>query len=213
MPINLTATFLTKMSDYHQDKHKIFESYYTQQSHFLTTFQRKLLLENMEADLRPEYRRRIEIMLLADMGYSQAQICEALGCSQEMARYWIAMAQTGRAHNWQDRPIGRPKTINSEYLNRLQELVSRSPREYGYSFRYWTAGWLSKQLSKEFGIEVSDRHINRLLQKLGLSNQQKRSRTKKVANLTQERAITIDDLQSSSEPTFLWPFNLIKTGS
>lgn len=201
------------MFNSHQGKHKVFESYYTQQSHFLTTFQRKLLLENMEADLRPEYRRRIEIMLLADMGYSQAQICEALGCSQEMARYWIAMAQTGRAHNWQDRPIGRPKTINSEYLNRLQELVSHSPREYGYSFGYWTAGWLSKQLAKEFGIEVSDRHINRLLQKLGLSSQQKRSRTKKVANLTPERGITIGDLQSSSEPAFLWPFNLIKTGS
>ena len=40
---------------------------------YLTPFQRKLLLKNLEADLRPEYRRRIEIMLLADAGQSQAQ--------------------------------------------------------------------------------------------------------------------------------------------
>ncbi|NJM74367.1 MAG: helix-turn-helix domain-containing protein, partial [Scytonema sp. RU_4_4] len=55
---------------------------------YLTPFQRQLLLKNLETDLRPEYRRRIEIMLLADIGQSQTQICEALKCSQETARYW-----------------------------------------------------------------------------------------------------------------------------
>jgi transposase len=139
------------------------------QHQFLTNIQQKLLLESMQADLRPEYRRRIEIILLADMGYSQAEICAEVGCSQEMARYWIAMAQAGQAHNWNERPIGRPKMVNEQYLERLKELASHSPREYGYSFRAWTAEWLSKHLAKEFGIEISDRHISRLLQKLGLS--------------------------------------------
>ncbi len=86
----------------------------------LTPFQRKLLQKNLEADLRPEYRRRIEIMLRADAGQSQAQICEALLCSQETARYWIAIAQTGQAHHWNDRPMGRPKTVNQQYLTRLK---------------------------------------------------------------------------------------------
>lgn len=186
-----------------------------EQNNFLTAFQRTLLLESMQADLRPEYRRRIEIMLLADMGHSQSQICTALGCSQEMARYWIAMAQAGQAHNWKDRPIGRPKTINAHYLERLKELVSHSPREYEYSFRCWTAEWLSKHLAKEFGIQVSDRHINRLLQKLGLSTRPKRKRTEKVTDLSskQKPSITIGDLQSSAVPGFLSPFNLIKTNS
>ncbi|WP_339382242.1 hypothetical protein [Nostoc flagelliforme] len=40
-------------------------------SKYLTPFQRKLLLKSLEAELRPEYRRRIEIMLLADAGQSQ----------------------------------------------------------------------------------------------------------------------------------------------
>lgn len=198
-----------------QSKQTVAASYYTDQSQFLTARERKLLLENMHQDLRPEYRRRIEIMLLADTGYSQTQICEALGCSQEMARYWIAMAQTGQAQNWLDRPIGRPKTINAQYLERLQELVSHSPREFGYSFRSWTAQWLSKHLAKEFGIQVSDRHINRLLQKLGLSNRQKRLSADKVTKFTQteDSGITICDLQSSTVPANIWSFNLIKAGS
>jgi transposase len=171
----------------------------------------------MQADLRPEYHRRLEIMLLADMGYSQTQICEAVGCSQETARYWIAMVQAGKALNWNDCLIGRPKTVNEQYLERLKELVSHSPREYGYSFQCWTAHWLSKHLAQEFSIEVSDRHINRLLQKLGLSNRQRRSRLKQVNDLpnTKESGITIRDLQSSSAlPSgFLCPFNLIKNSS
>jgi hypothetical protein len=39
-----------------------------EQGQYLTPFQRKLLLKSLQAELRPEYRRRIEIMLLADSG-------------------------------------------------------------------------------------------------------------------------------------------------
>ena len=148
-----------------------------QEGILLSPFQRKLLRKNLEKDLRPEYIRRIEIMLMADLGYSQTEICQALNCSHETARYWLFAAKTGQAHKWRELSIGRPKTINEEYLARLKELVSQSPRDCGYAFTRWTAQWLSKHLAKEFGIEISDRHINRLLKKMGLSTRYKRSQT------------------------------------
>jgi transposase len=180
---------------------------------YLTPFQRKLLLKSLEADLRPEYRRRIEIMLLADTGQSQAQICKALGCSAEMARYWIVMAQTGQAHHWNDHPMGRPKTVNEQYLARLKELASHSPREYGYSFQRWTAQWLGKHLAKELGIKVSDCHINRLLKEMGLSTRQRRESAQLGTDGAKDSNITIRDLQSSPDPNFLWSLNLIKTSN
>lgn len=183
------------------------------QSLYLTPFQRKLLLKSLEADLRPEYRRRIEIMLLADAGQSQAQICEALLCAQETARYWIAMAQAGLAHHWKDRRMGRPKAINQQYLDRLKKLASNSPREYGYSFERWTAQWLSKHLAKELGIKVSACHINRLLKEMGLSTRPKRSNAQLGTDAKKDSSITIGDLESNSEPDFLWSFNLIKTSN
>ncbi|MEG3919228.1 helix-turn-helix domain-containing protein [Microcoleus sp. POL10_C6] len=152
------------------------------QGQYLTPFQEKLLLKSLEADLRPEYRRRIEIMLLADNGHSQAQICRALGCSPEMARYWILIVQTGQAHHWNDHSMGRPKTVNEQYLAYLKELVTHSPREYGYSFQRWTAQWLGKHLAKELGIKVSDCHINRLLKEMGLSTRQRGESTKLATN-------------------------------
>ena len=73
------------------------------------------------------------------------------------------MAKSGQAHNWQAQPIGRPKTVTSDYIDRLKQLVSASPRELGYPFSRWTGQWLSKHLSQEFNIEISARHINRLI--------------------------------------------------
>lgn len=135
----------------------------------LTSFQRQMLTKKLQTDLRPEYRQRIEIMLLADQGYSQAQICSHLGCCHQTVRYWIVIAQTGKAHQWDEKQIGRPKVVNELYCQRLRELVGDSPRKYGYPFQRWTAQWLSKQLMQETRIKVSDRHINRLLKEMGLS--------------------------------------------
>lgn len=114
-------------------------------------------------------------MLLADEGHSQTQICQALGCAQETARYWISMAEVGQAHQWCDRTIGRPQKVDDHYLQRLRELASSSPREHGYAFQRWTGEWLAKQLAKELGIKISGGHINRLLKEMGLSIQLRKS--------------------------------------
>jgi transposase len=181
-----------------------------EQGQFLHPAQRRLLIEKLQTDLRAEHRRRIEIMLLADVGLSQAQICEELQCSRETARFWISMAQLGQAHNWSILPIGRPKTVNEQYLERLKELVGCSPRDYGYFFSNWTAEWLSKHLAKEFDIKVSDRHINRLLKKMGLSTRPKCADAQKSeTSFTKESNIIVGSLHYTSLPNSsnLWPFN------
>lgn len=132
----------------------------------LTAFQRQLLEKHLHTEQMPEYRQRIEIMLLADDGQTQSQICRALSCSQLTARHWIFVAQSGQAHNWQKQPIGRPKTVTADYLERLKQLIGTSPKELGYPFSRWTGQWLGKHLDREFKIGVSARHINRLIGKI-----------------------------------------------
>ncbi len=78
--------------------------------------------------------------------------------------------------------VGRPRTVSDAYLQRLKELVSHDPREFGYSFRRWTARWLNQRLYEEMGVSVSDRHINRLLKQMGLS-----TRTSYVSNAMTRR--------------------------
>ncbi|WP_013324920.1 helix-turn-helix domain-containing protein [Gloeothece verrucosa] len=136
---------------------------------YLTAFQKKLLLKSLQnPNLAERYRQRLQIMLLADEGKSQTEICQMLGCCHGTARHWMLMARTGQAQHWQEQPIGRPKAINDQYLERLKELVTQSPKACGYAFSRWTAKWLSHHLAKELGIEISDRHINRLLKQIGV---------------------------------------------
>jgi transposase len=132
----------------------------------LTGFQRQLLEKHLQVETIPEYRQRIEIMLLADAGKTQTQICRTLSCSPLTARHWIFMAKSGQAHNWQAQAIGRPKIVTSDYLDRLKQLMSASPKDLGYPFSRWTGQWLSKHLSQEFNIEVTARHINRLIEEM-----------------------------------------------
>jgi transposase len=158
---------------------------------YLTSFQRQLLEKNLTTETSPEYRQRIEIMLLADQGQTQTQICRELSCSPLTARHWIFMAKSGQAHNWQTQPIGRPKTVTSDYLDRLKQLMTASPRELGYPFSRWTGQWLSKHLSQEFNIEVTARHINRLIEEMSadlqsadkMAQQQPKSRQLVIADL------------------------------
>jgi transposase len=130
---------------------------------YLSTDQQQALELALQSQLAPEYRQRIEIMLLTNAGRTQAQICRQVGCSPLTARHWMLMAKTDQAHLWQEQPIGRPKIVSHEYRERLVAVSQSSPEQFGYSFSRWTGEWLSQHLEAEMGIKISARHINRLL--------------------------------------------------
>jgi transposase len=134
---------------------------------YLTPFQRKLLLKKLcDKNISQFNRQRIEIMILADQGKSQVDICTEVGCSTATARHWIHMARSGLAHLWEEYPRGRPKVVTDAYLERLQELLTHSPKDYKYPFSRWTADWLRKHLAQELKIEVSLRHFKRVLKQV-----------------------------------------------
>lgn len=184
------------------------------QGKYLTPFQRKLLQKSLQTeDLRPEYQCRIKVMLLADEGLTKAEITKTLKCTKETARYWIGQAKAGQAHNWQDCPRGRPKVVDAKYSARLKELATGSPRDYGYSFERWTGQWLSKHLNKELGIEVSSRHVNRLLKEMGLSTRAKSTteNSSETDNSNTDSSITLRELSPASAPESLqeWQLNFL----
>lgn len=181
---------------------------------YLTAFQRKLLHVNLQQELTDKQCQRIEIMLLADQGKTQAQICQELGCCQATARYWIIMARTNQAHHWKSNPIGRPTLVHEEYLQRLKQLVTKNPqeinvpnRDYQYPFRRWTAQKLSQHLHAELGIKITPQHLNRLLKQMELSTRSKP--TSETENTHSSKCIQIRDLDSVSnlEASEIWNFN------
>jgi transposase len=135
----------------------------------LTDFQRNKLLRDLQKPLSAVERKRIQIMLMADQGKTQQQVCKELNCSSATASRWMQMAQFGQAHNWQEKRPGRPPVVTQEYCDRLQELVQMNPQDLGLKITQWKAISLRQQLFRETGIKVSIRHINRLLKKMKVS--------------------------------------------
>lgn len=166
---------------------------------FLTDSQREMLLESLQEDCPESQRQRIQIMLLVDEGITQAEICQILGCCPATARHWIHIARQGMVHQWQDCPIGRPKLVSNEYLQRLKELLYSNPRGYGYGSQHWTLNWLQKHLCEEFGFKVSDRHFKRLLKQMGLSTRRKSSHNgQNSPKSAAEPKIAIADLKKAN---------------
>jgi transposase len=119
---------------------------------YLTAGQRESFQKQLQQDLSSSYRQRLQIMLLTDQGQTQKEICQLLGCCPATANYWMQMVRAGLADRWQDCPIGRPKSVSNEYIQRLYELLESNPRDYGYFFQRWTVHWLSKQLEQELRV-------------------------------------------------------------
>lgn len=167
----------------------------------------EIVPQDISVNLDETKRRRLEIALRARMGQSQAEICQALGCSKDTARFWMAIALEEKPSSWQHHSVGRPKTVNDEYLARLRELVTNSPRDYGYSFQRWTAKWLARHLEQELGIKISDRHVNRLLKQMGLSTRSNHQAKVPPASIP-KGVIAINDLDptDSQLQNSLWLF-------
>jgi transposase len=160
----------------------------------LSDFQRKQLQKLLQTPNLPDtHNRCIQIMLLADRGKSQAEICQELGCSTSTASRWILLAKSGQAHLWREHLRGRPKKIDDEYLDRLHELLAKNPCDYGYDYDRWSGQRLSKQLKKELGIKVSGQHINRLLKKI---SETETKRDKKAIETQSNSRLIIQDLPS-----------------
>jgi transposase len=163
---------------------------------YLTPFQRKLLEQELQrTDLAKKYRQRIEIILLADQGKSQSEICQDCQCAQSTARYWIRVGQEGQAHTWNQEQAGRPPKVTDAYREILRNALSQSPRNFGYAFRHWTADKLIAHLQKETGITIGKRQMYRLLEAEGLS-----TRPKSISTVLESHSLIIlKDLQASLE--------------
>ncbi|PSB09133.1 transposase [Pleurocapsa sp. CCALA 161] len=181
------------------------------QAQDLSSILAEILSDKSVKNLDPRHRRRLEIILRSHLGQSQVEICSALGCSKDMARYWMAIAKKPASDSWQDTCVGRPKRVSDEYLQRLQELVTSSPQDHGYAFKRWTARCLSQHLSTELGIEISDRHVNRLLKQMGLSTRNSQDSANAIQSSSNSKSgrITIQDLNPSASSQLndsLWWF-------
>jgi len=69
-----------------------------------------------------------------------------------------------------DRPKpGRPAALTDDQRRRFETAVRRPPSDAGYVQPAWSTDLARRYLREEFGVEYTDRHVQRLLREAGLT--------------------------------------------
>lgn len=107
----------------------------------------------------PRTRDRLEMVRLADAGWSIPRIARHLGCHEQTARRHVAAFLAGGFDALPDKPRpGRPPTVAEADLLALEAVLDAGGRT-------WTARQLVAWLEAERGVAVHPDHLRRLLRR------------------------------------------------
>lgn len=107
--------------------------------------------------IAPRTRDRLEMLRLADAGWSVARIARHLGCHEQTVRTYVKAFLAAGFAALPDRPrSGRPPTVTAAHLDALEALLDAGGRT-------WTTPQLVGWLDREHGVRVHPDHLSRLL--------------------------------------------------
>jgi transposase len=141
----------------------------SQQPLTLTAWQRRRLRIQLHQTQDARLYRRTLAILEVSQGQSPTQVARSLGVSRRMVYYWIE--DYTQRHDPADLILesspGRPTLWTQEARTLVQELLTRSPTQRGYSAVNWSVPLLQEELRHATGTCFSDDTIRRQLHRLG----------------------------------------------
>jgi transposase len=109
-------------------------------------------------------RSRCEMILLSQEGLSPAQIAERVRLSGRTVRRMIDRYEAEGIRGLLNKPIpGRPPRVTGAYLEQLERVVERSPRDLELPFSNWTTANLAEYMAQQTGIEIGARQMENYL--------------------------------------------------
>lgn len=134
------------------------------------------------------------------------EIANLLGTSKSTVSYWICKHKKGLS--LEDEPrSGRPSEISQEQLEKLKNTLQRKPSKVRYSGQSmgWTTKMVVQYIRDEFHVSFTQRHVTRLLHKLGLSLITPRSQHAKDSKLA--RLAFKENMEKKTSKSVLWAYN------
>jgi transposase len=113
--------------------------------------------------------RRLRTYELAQAGWSQQEIAEALGVSKGAVSQWMKRAREDGVAGLKRHPApGAESKLSIEQFARLPEVPGRG--------NVWTYERIRAVIERKFGISYHVEHMNFILKKIGWSRQKPRRR-------------------------------------
>lgn len=113
---------------------------------------------------------RLHSLLLVSTGRSCYEVAKAFGDDPRTVERWVREFQQHGIDGLKDRPHrGRPCALTDADMSQLSIAVEAAPRELGYASDLWSHQLLRQEVLRRCGLELSVRHCQRLLTRLGMS--------------------------------------------
>lgn len=116
--------------------------------------------------------RRLRAWELAQKGWKQKDIAEALGVTEGAVSQWLKKAKSEGVEALRHRKGGGPKPrLSREQIEQLPPLLNQGAEAYGFRGDVWTRTRVATMIKQHFGVQFSLSHVGRLLQQIGWSRQ------------------------------------------
>lgn len=106
-------------------------------------------------------------------GESPEQVAKVLGFHRSSIYIWMQRHQRGGIDGLKTVPLsGRPPKLTKAQEKKVFDIVtSKNPMQLKFPFALWTRAMVTELIRDQFGIEMSEVNVGRLLHKLGLTPQ------------------------------------------
>ena len=119
-----------------------------------------------------EERRRAGGLLLKSSKLTQAEIARQLDVSRATVSAWAKKVNKEGIHGLRRRKaIGGVSKLTTEQKRKLKRILDRGALASGFSTERWTLRRVAELIEREFEVIYHPNYLNRLLTKLGFSQQ------------------------------------------
>jgi transposase len=108
---------------------------------------------------------------LAQAGWSQTAIAEALGVTQSAVSKWLKAAAAGPEALRARKSPGRPVKLTAVQREKLVTLLTQGAEAHGFDGDVWTSARVATLITRQFGVTLCDRQVRCLLHQLDWSRQ------------------------------------------
>lgn len=131
--------------------------------------------------------RRLLALALVMEGTSRTAAAQAAGMDRQTLRDWVIRYNDEGVDGLRDRPRpGRPGQLSEDQLAELARLVEAGPDIDVHGVVRWRCVDLQAQIKQRFDVEISERHVGRLLKRLRFTRLSVRPRHPEADETAQE---------------------------
>lgn len=142
---------------------------------FLPKYTEQELMTLYQGETDPKAKVRLLAAVLRKEGKTLQEISDRVKHPLTTVGDWLRrMHLEGISRVYSIKQSGRPRRLRDEEMAELGSILSQSPKEHGFPFKFWTTKLVREFIWQRYKASYKIRQVRNLLYRLGMSCQKPR---------------------------------------